>query len=164
MKKIILSLLLIGGISTDLRSGVINNYNDEYSYKINHSRLYAKLIEHGVRYPDIAFAQALLESGYFKSPLFNRANNLFGMQMPTKRPTTATGITNGYSKYETWSHSVLDYKLLQEALFKRKGEMSRHEYLKYIDRWYSRDGKYIIKIKSIIKKHSYIFANHKQHI
>ena len=143
MKKITLLLFLIVGISTDLRSGVVNNYNDEYSYKI---------------------AQALLESAYFKSPLFNRANNLFGMQMPTKRPTTATGITNGYSKYQTWSHSVLDYKLLQEALFKRKGEMNRGEYLKYIDRWYSKDGKYIIKIKSIIKKHSYIFANHKSHI
>ena len=164
MKKITLLLFLIVGISTDLRSGVVNNYNDEYSYKINHSRLYSKLIEHGVKHPDIAFAQALLESAYYKSPLFNRANNLFGMQMPTKRPTTATGITNGYSKYQTWSHSVLDYKLLQEALFKRKGEMNRGEYLKYIDRWYSKDGKYIIKIKSIIKKHSYIFANHKSHI
>jgi uncharacterized FlgJ-related protein len=161
MKKIILSLLLIGGISTDLRSGAVNNYNDKYSYNINYIRLYAKLIEYGVKYPDIAFAQALLESAHFKSPLYNRANNIFGMKIPTKRPTTAIGITNGYSKYQTWSHSVLDYKLLQEALFKRKGEMSRHEYIKYIGKWYSEDRKYIIKIKSIIKKYSYIFANYK---
>ena len=161
MKKIIILIILTVGISTDLRSGVINDYIDKYSYKINHSRLYSKLLEYGGQYPDIAFAQALLESAHFKSPLFNRANNLFGMQMPTKRPTTAYGTTNGYSKYQTWDHSVMDYKLLQEALFKRKGEMSRYEHLKYIDRWYSRDGRYIVKIKNIIKKYSYVFANNK---
>jgi uncharacterized FlgJ-related protein len=160
MKKITLLLLIIS-ISTDLRSGDTNNYSSDYIYEINYSRLYAKLLENEIKYPDIAFAQALLESAHFKSPLFSRANNLFGMQMPTKRPTTAYGITNGYSKYQTWNHSVMDYKLLQEALFKRKGEMSRHEYLKYIDRWYSRDEKYIFKINNIIKKYSYIFANQK---
>lgn len=158
MKKIILitALFFIG--IPKLKSGnVVTEINDYY--KINYKNLYNKLLDTGVLFPDIAFAQALLESGHFKSPLFKRANNLFGMQYPTKRETTAYGRTNGYSKFITWHHSVIDYKLWQDSLFKRKGKMNRKQYLAYIDRWYAEDGLYIDKVKNKIKRYSYVFQN-----
>jgi flagellum-specific peptidoglycan hydrolase FlgJ len=153
MKKILLILLLIVINPNVLRSGTINSKTNN---RIDYERLYSQLLQSGVLFPDIAFAQAVIESAHFKSPLFIRANNLFGMQLPTKRPTTAVGSTNGYSKYNTWHQSVLDYKLWQDFLFKRKGVMTRNEYLSYIKRWYAADPNYVNKIKNSINKYSFI--------
>lgn len=158
MKKVILISLLLFTSIPSLKSGtVIHNVGSHYN--INYKNLYNKLLETGIMFPDIAFAQALLESGHFKSSLFKRANNLFGMQYPTKRETTAYGRTNGYSKFVTWHHSVIDYKLWQDSLFKRKGKMNRQQYLAYIDRWYAEDGLYVNKVKNKIKRYNYVFQN-----
>jgi len=156
MKKIsivilILILLILNPFSLRSGNNILKVKND-----INYKILYNQLLKTSIMYPDIAFAQAVLESAHFKSPLFIRANNLFGMKIPTKRPTTAIGSTNGYSKYSNWNSSVLDYKLWQEFLFKRKGVMTRKEYILYIKKWYATDPNYIIKIKNSINKYSFI--------
>jgi hypothetical protein len=124
---------------------------------INYARLYEHILKAGVKFPDIAFAQAILESNHFTSPLFERANNLFGMQYPIKRETTAISSTNGYSKYENWHESVYDYKLWQEFIFKRRGYLTETEYLAYLQKWYAEDKKYVNKVKNKVKEFSFIF-------
>jgi hypothetical protein len=61
------------------------------------------------------------------------------MQYPIKRETTAISSTNGYSKYENWQESVNDYKLWQEFVFDRRGDLTKTEYLAYLQKWYAED-------------------------
>jgi flagellum-specific peptidoglycan hydrolase FlgJ len=152
MKKILIILIIILN-PYSLKS---SNTNLKVKNNINHILLYNQILETNIKYPDIVIAQAILESAHFKSHLFIRANNLFGMKIPNKRPTTAIGSTNGYSIYINWNSSVLDYKLWQDFLFKRKGIMTRKEYLLYIQKWYATDPNYTNKIKYIINKYSFI--------
>jgi hypothetical protein len=128
-------------------------------FNIDYVKLYDHLIRSGVKFPDIAFAQAVLESSHFTSPLFERANNLFGMQYPIKRETTAISSTNGYSKYENWQESVNDYKLWQEFVFDRRGDLTKTEYLAYLQKWYAEDKRYVTKVKNKIKEFSFIFGS-----
>ena len=124
---------------------------------LNHQNLYDILLEYDVKYPDVVFAQALLESGNFTSYLCQKQNNLFGMKMPYKRETTAIGKNkNGYAKYSSWHDSVQDYLLFQNYVMRKK-EMTREEYLSYIGKYYAADKKYIIKIKSKIKEYKELF-------
>lgn len=104
-----------------------------------------------IKHADIVFAQAILESGNFKSKLVKTNNNLFGMKLPKIRKTTAVGSKNKYATYQHWTHSVQDYKLYQDYLFRKK-EMSRAEYLSYIKKRYSTTPDYIKRVIKIINR------------
>lgn len=56
-------------------------------------------------------AQAAHETGNFTSKIFKQNNNLFGMKLPKKRKTTATGEKYGHATYESIQDSVKDYSL-----------------------------------------------------
>jgi len=56
-------------------------------------------------------AQAMHETAVFESDVLNRNKNYFGMNMPSKRPTTATGKVGGYANYDTRLDSARDYAL-----------------------------------------------------
>lgn len=102
-----------------------------------------------LKHRDIVFAQAKLESGNFQSKLFKENNNLFGMKHPRQRITVSRGSKNGYSDYDTWEDSVLDYAFFQASFMRG---LSRQEYFKYLNRNYAKDSSYIIKLNEIIKK------------
>jgi hypothetical protein len=70
----------------------------------------------GIIHPEIAYAQALLETGHFKSAVFIENHNLFGMKLPSQRQTLAIGKNRGHAKYKTWQDSVKDYKMWQDAI------------------------------------------------
>jgi len=154
LKTVLLTLFLFFTFTTGLRSDEVEKSNP---FNIDYYKLYEQIILSGIKFPEIVFAQAVLESGHFKSPLFERANNLFGMKVPTKRETTAIGSTNGYSKYANWHQSIYDYKLWQEFLFNRKGELSKAEYYAYLKKWYATDTKYVTKVQKKVKEFSFIF-------
>jgi len=65
----------------------------------------------------LIIAQAKHESGNFKSKLFKKHNNLFGMMHPRVRPTLSKGSLAraegrpGYASFETIENSVQDYIL-----------------------------------------------------
>lgn len=59
-------------------------------------------------YITFLYAQAQQETGNFKSDLFKRAKNMFGMRVPSKRKWWGNGETNNYSSYATYMHSILD--------------------------------------------------------
>lgn len=102
----------------------------------------------GIIYPDIALAQARLETGNFTSRIFRENKNMFGMKLPRKRKTTAIGEHNNHAKYSSWLQSVADYKIWQdEVVGKCK---SRKAYLKYLSGNYAQDKKYIHKLKQML--------------
>jgi len=55
-------------------------------------------------------AQAAFETGNFTSNIYKKNNNLFGMKLPEKRVTTATGEKYGHAIYDTVFSSIQDYK------------------------------------------------------
>ena len=115
-----------------------------------HQEVFDEIVRIGILYPEIAYAQAVLESGAFKSKLANLNKNLFGMRMPKQRKTTANGKSQGYATYKNWKQSVADYKLWQDNLFKKK-VMSLYEFKKYLNSRYSESKNYTAKLNSIIK-------------
>jgi flagellum-specific peptidoglycan hydrolase FlgJ len=122
--------------------------------KLNKVNLWNTIQESGIQYPDIVYAQAILESGNLKSKLVKRNNNLFGMRKPSKRKTTAVGIKSKYAVYTHWTSSVHDYKLWQQYLFRKK-MMSRKQYLSYIQKRYSETPNYVSRVLKIIKNQKY---------
>lgn len=90
-----------------------------------------------IPHPEIAYSIACLESGLI-SDLCKSNNNLFGMKQPGVRPTTSLGRKRGFASFETWYHSVDDYKLFLE--FTNGHKKSREEYLNYLDQSYAHPG------------------------
>jgi len=103
-----------------------------------------------IRYPHIAMAQSLIETGHFKSKIFKENNNLFGMKQARTRVNTAKGTQYQHAYYDTWQESVYDYAFYQCRYL---GSLySEDEYLAYLGRSYAEDPNYVSKIKSLIKK------------
>ena len=122
---------------------------------IKEKDVYQKILSSGIKYPEIALAQSILESGHFKSNVARTNNNLFGMRMPTRRKTTAIGKRGGYATYKSWQDSVEDYKLWQDMVFKKYPNMTKIEFKKYVSRIYSTTSDYMTKVNSIIRKNKY---------
>jgi len=104
------------------------------------------------KHKDIIIAQAVLETGWFKSNHCVNNNNLFGMKKCYSRLTTADTVINGYSHYPNWRMSVVDYYILQSTRdFIVKSD--RATYFNYLDKTYSDDGRdYSKQLKQIIAK------------
>ena len=151
MKKLIILLLVLSSFIPHTKAkndlGLLTKEN-----------LWTTIKAMDIMYPDIAFAQAILETGHFKSNNCKEANNLFGMMMPNVRETVAIGKNDrGFAVYETWMHSVQDYALYQSYMM-RKRKMTRSQYLSFIDRKYSESRGYAKKLKSIIQQHKNILS------
>lgn len=115
--------------------------------------LFAELKKQGVSYPDVALAQARLESAHFKSDIFKDNNNLFGMKHPSVRQTVSKGVNRGHANYNTWQDSVKDYKLWQE--FYKVSSMSKEQFIKKLNNIYCippvcKAGDYSRKVKSMM--------------
>lgn len=94
-------------------------------------KLKSYILELNIRFPHIVYAQARLESGNFNSEIFKTNNNLFGMKLAKKRPTTAKGTELNHAFYESWQESVVDYGFFQaQYLSDIKTESAYLEYLK----------------------------------
>lgn len=106
-----------------------------------------------IKYPEIVFAQAMLESAELKSDLARNNNNLFGMKIPKKRSTTAVGSRRGYAVYTHWTESLKDYKLYQEYILERKTIVSVHGYVLFLNRSYAEIGDYDRRIRRVLTEH-----------
>lgn len=62
--------------------------------------LYAEIIRNGIRHPKIVLAQAILETGWFTSPVCRHKHNLFGLTNPR---------TGKYFEFGHWTESVRAY-------------------------------------------------------
>lgn len=89
-----------------------------------------------ILHPKIVYAQAVLETGHFKSSACINDNNLFGLyDSKNKR----------YYKFNHWSESVLAYKNKVQKKYQPPNDY--YQFLKELP--YATDSKYIDKLKSI---------------
>jgi uncharacterized FlgJ-related protein len=123
---------------------------------LNYESLWSELKANDVQYPEIVFAQAVLESGHFKSIVCRNNNNLFGMKYPKVRETMATGSNRGYAIFPDWKASVQDYKLWQDRFLKRRNITNSNEYLIHLDKMYSETSGYSKMLKKIIKNFAHL--------
>jgi flagellum-specific peptidoglycan hydrolase FlgJ len=113
-------------------------------------KLKAYILELNIRFPHIVYAQALLESGEFKSHIFKENNNFFGMKQAKQRPTTNKGTENGHAYFVNWRDCVVDYAFYQAAYL--NDLRSESEYFAYLGQNYAEDPGYVGKLKKIIEK------------
>lgn len=97
------------------------------------------LTYYNIQHSDIVYAQAILETGYFKSVGRLKHNNLFGLyNSKAKR----------YCRFNHWSESVIAYKEWIQRRYKPP-----EDYYKFLSRiGYASDPTYISKLKQIVKK------------
>lgn len=102
-------------------------------------------------FPDIVFAQFVIESGKGVSSLAQRTNNCFGMKKVSRgKPTTQIGVTeSGFGIYRNWQSSVIDRVLWDVRVCGGK-PLTRDEYVSKISRIYASDPSYISKLEGII--------------
>lgn len=122
--------------------------------KLSYECVYEQIVEMGIKFPDVVFAQAVLESGNFTSNLFKNHNNLFGMKLPKIRETVAIGrVKNGYAKYNSWSESIYDYFLWQNYMLSKKDISTKKDYLVFINKIYAENKSYVRILNRVMKEH-----------
>jgi uncharacterized FlgJ-related protein len=107
----------------------VYNYNDKSltQQQFTPENFAKEVVNSGIKYPDVAIAQSMIETGHFKSNIFKSNNNLFGMKLAKQRKTTAAGEQNGHAKYKSWIDSVKDYKLWQDSY--KMNNLSKEQYI-----------------------------------
>lgn len=107
--------------------------------------LYQEIIRNGIQHPRIVLAQAILETGWFRSPLCRNRHNLFGLTNPK---------TGKYYEFSHWTESVRAYYTKVQYRYSQKNHTSRSDvdYLKWLQQiGYAEDIKYVYKIISLLK-------------
>ena len=110
-------------------------------------------------YPEVIYAQAVLESSSGKSELAKTCNNLFGMKKASTRPNTQinymvnerTSLEKIYGVYMNWQHSVIDRILWDEWVFSGK-KPTREQYMAKLGGVYAEDKQYVSKLNKIIER------------
>ena len=114
-------------------------YNNEKtkSNELTIENLYAALKKHGIKYPKIVLAQAILETGRFRSRVCNENNNLFGLRH-----------SNGYYVFDHWEESVIAYK--NKVQYKHRDNENYYAFLKRIG--YSTSKDYVRRVREIVSQ------------
>lgn len=100
--------------------------------------LYKEIIRNRILYPKIVLAQAILETGWFRSSVCRNKHNLFGLTNPR---------TGKYYEFNHWTESVRAY--YTKVQYKYKGG----NYLLWLDEiGYAEDSNYIIIIIKLLKQ------------
>jgi len=131
-------------ITEEARTILIKEQNE-----FSETKLKEYLIELNIKFPDIVLAQSKLESFNYKSKIFIENNNLFGMKISSRRPTTALGEESGHAFYSNWRQSVLDYAFYQATYL--RSVKTESEYFQYLSANYAEDSNYVAKLKKIVK-------------
>lgn len=98
--------------------------------------LYQEIIRNGIQHPRIVLAQAILETGWFRSPLCRNRHNLFGLTNPK---------TGKYYEFNHWTESVRAY--YTKVQYKYKGG----NYLMWLHKiGYAEDPNYIRSVIGIL--------------
>ena len=101
--------------------------------------LYAEIIQNGIRHPKIVLAQAILETGWFTSPVCRNKHNLFGLTNPR---------TGKYFEFGHWTESVRAY--YTKVQYKFKGG----DYLLWLKNiGYAEDPRYVRSLSRILEQY-----------
>jgi hypothetical protein len=152
------TLLLFTSIKVCSQEKLVQKVVVQQDDNVTKEKLYEQIIKFGIKFPDIVFAQAMIESGELTSKLFKTANNMFGMRFPSIRETTAQGkTTSGYSRYEDWNFGVYDYFLWQDHMLRNRDEITKSQYFSLLGRVYAEDPNYVSKVKKKVSQYQHIF-------
>lgn len=114
-------------------------YRQHFHSKLPQDGLIEALIYYDIKYPHIVYAQALIETGNFKSGLCLSDNNLFGLYNSSK---------GRYHRFDHWAESVIAYKDFIQHKYKPP-----EDYYKFLQRiGYAEDPDYISKLKKVVNK------------
>lgn len=100
------------------------------------------------KFPHIIYAQAVLETGYFKSEVFRQNNNLFGMKQAKQRVNTAVETQLNHAYYENWRESLEDYGYYYCSYLNKIN--TEEEYFNYLAQNYAESPQYVKRLKKII--------------
>ena len=95
---------------------------------------------YNIQHPDIVVAQAILETGHFRSENCIKKNNLFGLY---------NSRTRSYYRFDNWWDSVIAYR--DKVQYKYKGNTDYYTFL--VNLPYATDPNYIRKIKQLEHKY-----------
>lgn len=115
----------------------------------NEQKLINYLNEINIKFPEIVFAQAKLESSNFTSDIFLENHNFFGMKCATKRAFLHKGENRGHAKYENWKECVIDYALYQATYLHHI--KTKQQYLSYLRKHYAEDPNYVDKLIQLME-------------
>lgn len=108
-------------------------------FLLSEENLYNELVAQGVDFPEIVTAQALLETGHFKSYACLQQNNLFGLRDNKGK----------YMSFPHWTDAVAAYK----KYIQRYNHPVPEDYYAYLQELgYAEDPQYIDKLKQIVNK------------
>ena len=130
--------------SSDNKSVIENTDNIEHSAapaffsQSPEEGLIEALEYYEIQFPEIVYAQALLETGHFSSSVCKNYNNLFGLY---------NSKIKDYYNFEHWSDSVRAYRDFVQ--YKYKGDTDYYTFL--INLPYATDPNYIRKIKQLVQ-------------
>ena len=110
---------------------------------ISENNLKKAINYYGLLYPEVVFSQAILETGRFRSPIFKKYNNLFGLYNSKKKD---------YFKFDHWSESVKAYKDYVQR--KYNPPSCYYEFLEELP--YAEDPLYLFKVKQIVREYENI--------
>lgn len=120
---------------------VENTWIDTVCFKDKHpsESLMDALLYYEVKHPEIVYAQAILETGHFKSNLCINHNNLFGLYNSRKQE---------FYTFNHWTDSIEAYiKYIQYRY------IPPNDYYEFLDNiGYAEDPNYINKLKKIVNK------------
>lgn len=101
--------------------------------------LYNEILANGIKHPKIVLAQAILETGWFKSSVCRNKGNLFGLTNPR---------TGKYYEFNDWRESVTAYR--DKVQYKYKGG----NYLLWLEEiGYAESGTYVKSLIEVLEKH-----------
>ena len=117
-------------------SPIYNNV-EAATKELNIENLYAALKRHCIKYPKIVLAQAILETGAFRSRVCRENNNLFGLRH-----------SKGYYAFEHWEESVIAYR--DKVQYKHRDNENYYSFLRRIG--YSTSKDYVRRVREIVNQ------------
>lgn len=116
----------------------------DFFNKLPQEGLMEALEYYEVKYPQIVYAQAVLETGNFTSEKCLVDNNLFGLYDSKKQR---------YYSFDHWISSVEAYVSIVQYKYKGGNDKPPNHYYKFLqDIGYAKDPHYINKVKEIVKQ------------
>jgi len=156
----IIGLLIILGLTRTPKSNIqeisyedkliiLNEFNE-----FSEERFFNKIKDLNFKFPHIVAAQAIQETGNYKSTIFLENNNLFGMKQARSRSTLAKGTNRNHAYYDSWQESLYDYALYYNSYLRKIN--SEEQYLDFLKQNYAEDTAYIERVKQIIIQYDLI--------
>lgn len=96
---------------------------------------------YNVKHKNIVYAQAILETGHFRSKVCKEYNNLFGLY---------NSYIGDYYKFNHWSESIVEYLKYIQYKYNPPDNFTDEDYYRFLARVrYAKDTLYIHKLKRI---------------